>query len=86
MELDVKITYKNDRLQAVRQAAGLSQSQLANASGISVRVLQDYERGARNLNGAKLSTLLKLCLVLKCKLSEIITDSETSKLLEAYNG
>jgi transcriptional regulator with XRE-family HTH domain len=85
MEISVKISYRNDRLQTLRQAAGMSQSQLADTAGISVRILQQYESGERNLNGAKLQTLLKICNALKCRLSEIITDVETGRLLEVYD-
>ena len=82
MEISVKISYKNEKLQNARQTAGMSQSQLARAAGISVRVLQDYERGARDISGAKLATLLKLCNALHCELRDII--AETIELLEAY--
>ena len=74
----------NEKLQNARQTAGMSQSQLARAAGISVRVLQDYERGARDISGAKLATLLKLCNALHCELRDIIADPETIELLEAY--
>ena len=84
MEISVKISYKNEKLQNARQTAGMSQSQLARAAGISVRVLQDYERGARDISGAKLATLLKLCNVLHCELRDIIADPETIELLDAY--
>ena len=84
MEISVKISYKNEKLQNARQTASMSQSQLARAAGISVRVLQDYERGARDISGAKLATLLKLCNALHCELRDIIADPETIELLEAY--
>ena len=84
MEINVKISYKNEKLQNARKTAGMSQSQLARAAGISVRVLQDYERGARDISGAKLATLLKLCNALHCELRDIIADPETIELLEAY--
>ena len=84
MEISVKISYKNEKLQNARQTAGMSQLQLARAAGISVRVLQDYERGARDISGAKLATLLKLCNALHCELRDIIADPETIELLEAY--
>lgn len=86
MEISVKISYKNEKLQNVRQLSGMSQSQLAHAAGISVRVLQDYERGARDISGAKLATLLKLCNALHCELQDIITDAETIDLLEVYKA
>lgn len=84
MEISVKISYKNEKLQSARQTAGMSQSQLARAAGISVRVLQDYERGARDISGAKLATLLKLCNALHCELQDIIADPETIELLDTY--
>ena len=67
-------TKKNSKLQNARLDAGLSQSQLASATGLNVRTLQCYEQGAKDLNGAKLATLLKLCLALDCKLGDILTD------------
>ena len=84
MEISVRISYKNEKLQNARQTAGMSQSQLARAAGMSVRVLQDYERGARDISGAKLATLLKLCNALHCELRDIIADPETIELLDAY--
>ena len=84
MEISVKISYKNEKLQNARQTDGMSQSQLARAAGMSVRVLQDYERGARDISGAKLATLLKLCNALHCELRDIIADPETIELLDAY--
>lgn len=84
MEIDMKITYKNDKLQAVRLAAGLSQSQLAAAAGLNVRMIQHYEQGVKDLNAAKLQTLLRLCNALNCRLPDIITDPDTLELLAAY--
>lgn len=72
------------KLQTVRLANGLSQSQLAAAAGINNRVLQHYEQGVRDLSGAKLATLLKICLALNCKLGDILPDGETTALLELY--
>lgn len=86
MEITVKINYKNDNLQKLRQAAGLSQSQLAKAAGVSVRVYQNYEQGVRDISKAQLSTLLRICKALSCKLSDVVTDTETSELLAEYEN
>ena len=40
MDISIKVTYKNEGLQKLRKAAGLSQSQLAALAGIKVQVLQ----------------------------------------------
>lgn len=85
MDISVKIAYRNEKLQAARLAAGMSQSQLAAAAGISVRILQDYERGARDINGAKLATLLKICNTLECSLRDILTDPATLEGLDEYD-
>lgn len=84
MEITVKVNYKNDNLQRLRQAAGLSQSQLAKAAGVNVRVYQNYEQGVRDISKAQLSTLLRICKALSCKLSDIVTDEETAELLKEY--
>ena len=82
MNIDIKIKYKNERLQSARLAAGMSQAELSKASGIPVRTLQDFEQGNRDLNGAKLLTILEICLALGCKMSDILTDDETIKKLK----
>ena len=80
------VTYKSKGLKALRESRGLSQSQLAEAAGINTRVLQNYEQGVRDINGAKLVTLLKLCNALECRLIDIITEEETLEQLKAYNN
>lgn len=72
------------KLQTTRKAHDLSQSQLATAAGINPRMLQFYEQGVREISGAKLATLLKICLALNCKLEDILPDGETADLLERY--
>ncbi len=85
MQVKVEILYRGDKLQAKREERGLSQGQLAKASSIGVRVIQDYEQGRRDLNGAKLKTILRLCAALECRMSDILNDPETIDLLEQYN-
>ena len=60
------------RLQARRKALGLSQSELANYSGVNLRTLQDYEIKRKNINNASISILLKLSNALKCNVTDII--------------
>jgi len=84
MEITVKIEKKNDNLKQLRENAGLSQSQLAKLAGVNNRVYQNYEQGVRDISKAQLSTLLRICKVLDCKLSDIVTDTETIELLTEY--
>lgn len=50
----------------------------------TVFALGYYEQGAKDLSGAKLATLLKLCLALNCTLADILPDGETTELLTRY--
>ena len=84
MDISIKVPYKNEGLQKLRKAAGQSPSPLAALAGIKVLVLHQYERGARDIYGAKLPTLLKICNALECRLADIITDEETLELLKIY--
>lgn len=68
-------------LKKIRESKGFSQSQLATACGFSVRTLQCYEQGSRDINGASLSTLVSMALTLECKLSDILSDQELVKNL-----
>lgn len=72
------------KLKEKRLAAGLSQSQLAEKAGLNVRVLQHYEQGSKNFDHARIDILLKYCLALNCKLSDLIENPEYLKLLEKY--
>ena len=82
----MKINYTIDAcgLKQNRQLSGISQADLAEKTGISIRMIQNYEQGTNDINGAKLSTLLKLCLALDCRLSDILDDPETLDLLACY--
>lgn len=82
----MEIAENTNNLQRLRKEASLSQSQLAKAADVKIQVLQQYERGVRDINGAKLLTLLKLCNALECNLADIITDENTLKQLKDYDN
>lgn len=63
-------------LKEIRQSRGLSQSQLAEKSGLTVRTLQHYEQGSRSIDGAKLNTLIDLATTLNCSVSDILISEE----------
>lgn len=62
-----------------RKQAKLSQSQLAEAVGISVRTLQDYEQGARNINKASAISVYKMAHVLGVTVENILELEEEIK-------
>lgn len=73
------------KLQDVRKSKSISQGTLAELTEMSLSAVTKLEQGQRNINKAELSTLLKLCLALDCRLSDILDDPETLDLLEQYN-
>lgn len=72
------------KLKALRVASGLTQLEVATRSGLNFRTYQYYEQGNKPIEGAKLETLLKICLALNCKLEEIIDDPELVEVIEEY--
>lgn len=61
----------NTNLYKWRQAAELSQSQLAEKSGVSIRMIQYYEQGKNDINKAALETVIALADVLGCSPRDI---------------
>nr|AHF24061.1 toxin-antitoxin system, antitoxin component, Xre family [uncultured bacterium Contig643] len=62
------------KLKEKREAAGMSQADLARETGISVRVIQNYEQGIRPLNGARAITVLKIARALGCTVEDLIEE------------
>jgi transcriptional regulator with XRE-family HTH domain len=58
-----------DRLKELRKAAGLSQMELARASGLSLSIITQLEQG--RATDPKLSTLKALAKALGCTLDEL---------------
>lgn len=69
-------------LKELRTNKGLSQRDLSNLTGISIRTLQAYEQEARNVNEASLDTLTKLALALNCTIAELLTDDTLAENLK----
>lgn len=70
------------KLKEKRQAAGLSQSQLAEKTGINVRTIQHYEQGSKIFDHARIDTILKVCLVLNCSLEDVIENPTYLEILK----
>lgn len=63
-----------NKLKQIREFKGVSQSMLSEASGVSLRMIQQYEQGKKNIDGAHLKTLVSLSSCLDCGISDIIND------------
>lgn len=59
-------------LQAIRKQRGLSQSQLAKASGVSLRMIQLYEQGQRDIQKAEVGTIAALADAMNCEIHALL--------------
>lgn len=64
--------YKETNLKRIREIAGLSQRQLAELSGVSIRQIQLFEQRQRDINHTKAIDVVKLGRVLGCKPEDLL--------------
>ena len=64
-----------NKLLAIRKRAGLTQAEVAEASGLSDRTYADIERGTVNM---RVETLLRICESLRISPDEILTEENVS--------
>ena len=67
--------YKS-RLKYMREEKGMTQSSLAEKSGVSMRIIQAYEQGYKDINKAQVVKVLQLAEALECDVYEIINDRD----------
>ena len=60
------------KLAEKRHECGLSQSQLAERSGVNRSMIQFYEQGVNDINKAQVRTVKKIALALGCAIEDII--------------
>ena len=60
-------SHPETNLQRLRLCAQYSQSQLAMASGIPLRTIQQYEQRIKNINTAHAESVFKLAIALNCE-------------------
>ena len=71
------------KLKEMRMEKDLTQEQLSERSGISVRTIQAYECGLRRIDGATLETLCRFAIALDCRIRDTIDGESVIKLLDA---
>lgn len=62
----------NSKLAQLRRIAGYSQQILAQIAGVNLRMIQQYENGARDINRASVQTVWLLAKALRCDVNELI--------------
>ena len=60
------------KLQTLRKVIGLSQKELSEKSGVTLRMIQQYEQRAKNINKATASNLIALARTLGCKAEDLL--------------
>ena len=60
------------RIRKYREENNLSQKQLAEVSGITLRSIQMYEQRNKDINKAKFETVHRLSQVLGCRMENLI--------------
>lgn len=60
------------KLQTLRKAMGFSQKKLSEKSGVTLRMIQQYEQRAKDINKATVSSLLALSRVIGCKIEDLL--------------
>lgn len=73
--------FKN--IKEIREDREITQLELSQKSGVNFRMIQKYESGERNIDGAKLETLIKLSKVLKCNIRNILNNEKLKKECES---
>ena len=72
--MDKKIEDRTDetKLKKIRDAAGLSQSELSKKAGVSLRSIQMYEQRQNDIDKAQGHTLYKLSVALVCDIGDLL--------------
>lgn len=65
-------TRRVTNLQQLRKTIGYSQKQLAEKSGVSLRMIQQYEQRAKDINKATATNLTALARTLGCRIEDLM--------------
>ena len=73
-EIDRRIenTEHGTQLARLRTYAGMTQKLLAQRSGVSVRMIEQYEQSKKDINRASADTVYRLAKALHCRMEELI--------------
>lgn len=59
-------------LKRIREEKNISQAKLAEESGVSLRMIQHYEQGFKDINKAQGITLHNIAQALECKIEDLL--------------
>lgn len=61
-------------LKLIRLARGYTQKELANASGVSLRMIQLYEQRQNDINKAQVTVIVRLARALGCEVDDLLDE------------
>ncbi len=63
---------RKTKLYQIRKARGLTQKQLSDASGVTLRMIQLYEQRQNDINKAQVQVVVSLAKVLGCNIGDLL--------------
>lgn len=72
MDERMKVYFPETNLKRIRMSYGITQVELAERSGVSLRSIQMYEQRNKNINKANADTLYQIAKVLGCTMEDLI--------------
>ena len=72
MEVRYKAAEGESNLKRIRESRGLSQTELAEQSGVNLRNIQMYEQRGNNIDKAQAQILYKLSRILGCQVEDLL--------------
>jgi DNA-binding XRE family transcriptional regulator len=72
MEEKITSFYGDSKLKQIRENAGLTQRELAEITGVSIRQIQLFEQGQRDINKTQVLNVAKLARGLGCSMEDLL--------------
>jgi hypothetical protein len=69
------------KFKQARINSNLKQHEVAYLSNNTLRMVETFEQGCRDINKANISSVVRLAYAMKCKLQDILEDEEVVKML-----
>ncbi len=76
----IRERYPETKLKRFRTLYGITQSELADSTGVSLRSIQMYEQRKKDINKAGAQTLYKISKVLGCTIEDLLENNTRIKL------
>lgn len=72
-----------NKLKEIRESKGMSQAEVCRQAKINISSYCCYEQGVKDIDNARLTTIVSICNVLECKITDILNNEELIKKCKA---